>query len=367
MRFDYLVVGAGLYGATFARQMTDAGKRCLVVERRNHIAGNTFTTQVAGIDVHVYGAHIFHTTNERVWSFVNRFCHLNDYVHIVEANYKGERYSLPFNMHTFTQMWGVSTAQQAQEKIASQQPNFFAAEPRNLEEQAIRLVGSDIYEKLIKGYTQKQWNRPCNELPPFIIRRLPVRFTYDERYFSDPHQGIPQEGYLALVSRLLAGIDVRLNTDFLLERDMLSSLAERIVFTGPIDAYFDYALGQLSYRTLRFENETLDTPFYQNRAVVNYTDAQTPYTRIIEHKHFTFGKQPQTVITREYPAEWAPGAEPFYPVNDKHNQALYQNYCKLAQAEQNVLFGGRLGEYSYYDMDGVILSALNAADRECAR
>ena len=364
MQYDYLIVGAGLYGAVYARQMTDAGKKCLVVERRGHIAGNAYTENIDGIDVHVYGAHVFHTANEHVWHYVNRFATFNQYTHTVLATHHGRQYPLPFNMNTFSAMWGITTPEEAQQKIKSQQSGAEAGEPRNLEEQAIRLVGTDIYETLIKGYSQKQWGRPCTELPASIIRRLPVRFTYDNRYFDDRYEGIPTEGYTALVSRLLDGIEVRLHTDYLLEQDTLRPLAGKIVFTGPIDAYFSYALGHLAYRSLRFETETLDCADYQSCAVVNDTDAETPYTRVIEHKHFAFGTQKRTVITREYPAEWTPGAEPFYPVGDERNQMLYEQYRKLAQAEENVLFGGRLGEYSYYDMDDVILSALEAADRE---
>lgn len=363
MQYDYLIVGAGLYGAVFARQMTDAGKRCLVVERRSHIAGNAYTEQIAGIDVHLYGAHIFHTSNERVWAYVNRFAAFNHYIHTVMANFQGELYNLPFNMNTFYRMWGVTTPQAALEKITSQRA-LATAEPANLEEQAIRLVGEDIYEKLIRGYTQKQWGRPCAELPAFIIRRLPVRYTFDNRYFNDRYQGIPQDGYTAMVAKLLDGIEVRLNTDYLADRQALRALGKSVVFTGPIDAYFNHSLGHLAYRSLRFETETLQESNHQGCAVMNFTDTQTPYTRIIEHKHFTFGEQPQTVITREYPAEWSPGDEPYYPVNDAENQQLYAAYRALAQAEQGVLFGGRLGEYRYSDMDAVILSALEASDRE---
>ena len=365
--FDYLIVGAGLFGSVFARQMTDFGKKCLVVERRDHIAGNTYTKKIAGIDVHLYGAHVFHTSNERVWGYINQFCSFNSYQHTVMANYHGEMYQLPFNMNTFYRMWGVTTPQEAKEKIESQQTSAAASEPRNLEEQAIRLVGTDLYEKLVKGYSQKQWGRPCTELPPFIIRRLPVRFDCDNRYFADRYQGIPEDGYSSLVSRLLSGIEVRLNTDYIQNRNDLRSLAERIVFTGTIDSYFSYSLGELQYRSLRFETETLDMPIYQQCAVVNYTDAETPYTRVIEHKHFSSAVQPHTVITREYPLDWVQGAEPFYPIGDEKNQLLYESYCNLARSEQNVLFGGRLGGYSYLDMDDVVLSALEAADRECAR
>ena len=359
--YDYLIVGAGLFGAVFAREMADAGKRCLVIDRRGHIAGNAYTETVEGIDVHRYGAHIFHTNDEEVWAYVNRFARFNRFTNSPIANYQGELYNLPFNMNTFHQMWGVVTPEQARAEIRRQQAAAGDGEPQDLEEQAIRLVGRDIYEKLVKGYTQKQWGRPCTELPAFIIRRLPVRFTYDNNYFNARHQGIPEEGYTALAERLLAGIPVRLHTDFLLQREELSALAETVVYTGAIDAYFDYRLGALEYRSLRFETEVLDTDNYQGNAVVNYTDAETPWTRIIEHKHFTFGTQPKTVITREYSAAWQPGDEPYYPVNDRRNTELYQCYAALAAREPHTLFGGRLGAYRYYDMDQVIAAALALA------
>lgn len=364
--YDYLIVGAGLFGAVFAREMTDAGKRCLVIDRRDHVAGNACTETVEGIAVHRYGAHIFHTNDDAVWNYVNRFARFNRFTNSPIANYKGELYNLPFNMNTFHQMWGVTTPAQARAEIRRQQEASGDGEPQNLEEQAIRLVGRDIYEKLIKGYTQKQWGRPCTELPSFIIRRLPVRFTYDNNYFNARHQGIPEDGYTALVERMLEGIPVRLHTDFLPRRQELSALAERVLYTGPIDAYFDYRLGALEYRSLRFETELLDTDNYQGNAVVNYTDAETPYTRIIEHKHFVYGTQPKTVITREYSAEWRPGDEPYYPVNDGKNAALYQAYRELAQREQRVIFGGRLGEYRYYDMDQVVRAALDCAREQIA-
>ena len=359
--FDYLLVGAGLFGAVFAREMTDAGRKCLVIDRRGHIAGNAYTETVEGIDVHRYGAHIFHTNDEEVWAYVNRFARFNRFTNSPIANYRGELYNLPFNMNTFHQMWGVITPEQAREEICRQQAAAGDGEPRDLEEQAIRLVGRDIYEKLVKGYTQKQWGRPCTELPAFIIRRLPVRFTYDNNYFNACYQGIPEEGYTALAERLLAEIPVRLHTDFLRQRGELSALAETVVYTGAIDAYFDYRLGALEYRSLRFETEVLDTDNYQGNAVVNYTDAETPWTRIIEHKHFTFGTQPKTVITREYSAVWQPGDEPYYPVNDQRNTELYQRYAALAAQEPHTLFGGRLGAYRYYDMDQVIAAALALA------
>ena len=364
--YDYLIVGAGLFGAVFAREMTDAGKRCLVIDRRDHVAGNVCTETVEGIAVHRYGAHIFHTNDDAVWDYVNRFARFNRFTNSPIANYKGELYNLPFNMNTFHQMWGVTTPAQARAEIRRQQEASGDGEPQNLEEQAIRLVGRDIYEKLIKGYTQKQWGRPCTELPSFIIRRLPVRFTYDNNYFNARHQGIPEDGYTALVERMLEGIPVRLHTDFLPRREELSALAECVLYTGPIDAYFDYRLGALEYRSLRFETELLDTDNYQGNAVVNYTDAETPYTRIIEHKHFVYGTQPKTVITREYSAEWRPGDEPYYPVNDGKNAALYQAYRALAQREQRVIFGGRLGEYRYYDMDQVVRAALDCVREQNA-
>ena len=364
MEYDYLIIGAGLFGAVFARQMTDFGKRCLVVERRSHIAGNVYTYKIAGIDVHAYGAHIFHTSNERVWSYINQFTAFNQYTHIVKANYLGKTYDLPFNMNTFIQMWGDITPEDAKKMIASQQINTSNTKPRNLEEQAIDLVGTEIYEKLIRGYTQKQWGRSCADLPASIILRLPVRFTYDNRYFDDKYQGIPIGGYTELVQRLLRGIEVRLDTDYLAERNELRSLAGKIMFTGPIDAYFDYSIGQLNYRSLRFETELLDERDHQGCAVMNYTDLETPFTRVIEHKHFLGGNQTQTVITREYPVEWTIANEPFYPINDGINQELYLRYLAIAQAQKDVLFGGRLGEYRYYNMDEAILSALKAADRE---
>lgn len=362
--YDYLIVGAGLFGAVFAREMTDAGKHCLVVDQRGHVAGNAHTETVEGIAVHRYGAHIFHTNDDAVWAYVNRFGRFNRFTNSPIANYRGELYNLPFNMNTFHQMWGVTTPAQAREEILRQQQAVGDGEPQNLEEQAIRLVGRDIYEKLVKGYTQKQWGRPCTELPAFIIRRLPVRFTYDNNYFNARYQGIPEDGYTAVVERMLEGIEVRLDTDFLRQRQELSALAETVVYTGPIDAYFDYRLGALEYRSLRFETEVLDTDNYQGNAVVNYTDAETPYTRVIEHKHFAYGTQPKTVITREYSAAWQPGDEPYYPVNDQRNTALYRCYAALAEKEPHTLFGGRLGAYRYYDMDQVIAAALTLAAQE---
>ena len=370
MKYDYLVVGAGLYGAVFARQAADAGKKVLVIDRRSHIGGNVYTEKVEGIDFHKYGAHIFHTNNETVWRYVNRYVSFNRFTNSPVANYKGELYSLPFNMYTFNKMWGVVTPEQAQEKIENQCREAGIVEPRNLEEQAISLVGVDIYDQLIKGYTQKQWGRPCRELPSFIIKRLPVRFTFDNNYFNALYQGIPMGGYTRLVENLLNGVEVRLNLDYLENKQELDALADRVLYTGPIDAYFGYALGALEYRSVRFEHELLDMPNFQGNAAVNYTDAETPYTRIIEHKWFTFGKDeegrdlPKTIISREYSSEWHPGDEPYYPVNDHKNSALYERYKALGQQEQKVLFGGRLGEYKYYDMDAVIAAALEAAARE---
>ncbi len=365
--YNYLIIGAGLYGAVFAQQAKAAGKSVLVIDKRNHIAGNVYTEKVAGIDVHKYGAHIFHTNNKEVWDYVNRFVTFNRFTNAPVANYKGELYSLPFNMYTFNKMWGVVTPDEAAAKIAEQKAAVGITEPKNLEEQAISLVGTDIYEKLIKGYTQKQWGRPCTELPSFIIKRLPVRLTFDNNYFNALYQGIPIGGYTRLVENLLEGIEVRLGVDYLEHKTELDALAEKVVYTGPIDAYFGYRLGALEYRSVRFETELLDIPNYQGNAAVNYTDAETPYTRIIEHKWFTFGKDeqgndlPKTVISREYSSEWHLGDEPYYPVNDEKNSTLYAKYKALAEKEPKVLFGGRLGEYKYYDMDAVIAAALTAA------
>lgn len=364
--YDYLVVGAGLYGAVFAHEARARGKSVLVVDRRAHIAGNVYTQRVEGVNVHAYGAHIFHTNSSRVWEYITQFAQFNRFTNSPIANYKGEIYSLPFNMYTFNQMWGAVTPQQAQEKIDAQRAEI-TGEPANLEEQAISLVGRDIFEKLVKGYTEKQWGRDCRELPAFIIRRLPVRMTYDNNYFNALYQGIPVGGYTKLVEKLLEGAHVQLETDYLLHRSELRALARQVVYTGAIDAYFDYRLGHLQYRSVRFETQTLDTPNYQGNAVVNYTDRETPWTRIIEHKWFEFGRDeegrelPKTVISREYSTEWKPGDEPYYPVNDEKNSALYAAYKRLADAEEGVIFGGRLGEYKYYDMDQVIEAALNRA------
>ena len=363
-KYDYLIVGAGLFGATFAQKAREAGKRVLVIDKRPHVGGNIYTEDVEGIQVHKYGAHIFHTNDRRVWEYVNRFAEFNRYTNSPMANYHGELYSLPFNMLTFNKMWGVITPAQAQEKIAKQREESGITDPQNLEEQAISLVGKDIYEKLVKGYTEKQWGRPCRELPAFIIKRLPVRFTYDNNYFNALYQGIPVDGYTAMIEKMLDGIEVQLGVDFLENRDTLCKKAAKIVYTGAIDAYFDYCFGALNYRSIRFETEVLDTDNYQGNAVINYTDAQTPYTRIIEHKHFVFGKQPKTVISREYSQEWTPESEPYYPINDETNNALYEKYKTLAEGEEKVIFGGRLGQYRYYDMDAVILSALETAERE---
>ena len=370
MKYDYLVVGSGLFGAVFAHEAKEKGKTILVVEKRSHIGGNIYTKTVEGIDVHVYGAHIFHTNNTVVWNYVNKFAQFNRFTNSPVANYKGELYSLPFNMYTFNRMWGVVTPDEAAAKIAEQRSAAGITEPKNLEEQAISLVGTDIYEKLIKGYTQKQWGRPCAELPSFIIKRLPVRLTFDNNYFNALYQGIPIGGYTRLAENLLDGIEVRLGVDYLEHKDELDALAEKVVYTGPIDAYFGYRLGALEYRSVRFETELLDIPNYQGNAAVNYTDSETPYTRIIEHKWFTFGKDkqgkdlPKTVISREYSSEWKPGDEPYYPVNDAKNVALYAQYQALSEAEKKVMFGGRLGEYKYYDMDAVIAAALNLCSRE---
>lgn len=366
MKYDYLVVGAGLYGAVFAHEAKEKGKNVLVIDKRDHIAGNVYTEVIEGINVHKYGAHIFHTNNKKVWEYITQFAEFNRFTNSPVANYKGELYSLPFNMYTFNKMWGVVTPQEAAEKIEEQRKAAGITEPKNLEEQAISLVGTDIYEKLVKGYTEKQWGRPCNELPAFIIKRLPVRLTFDNNYFNALYQGIPMGGYTKMVENLLDGIEVRLGEDYLKKKAEYDALAERIVYTGAIDAYFDYKLGALEYRSVRFENEVLNMPNFQGNAAVNYTDAETPWTRIIEHKWFEFGEQPKTVISREYSSEWKVGDEPYYPVNDEKNSRLYAEYKKLAEAENKVIFGGRLGEYKYYDMDAVIASALEMCEKELA-
>ena len=372
VHYDYLIVGSGLFGATFAYQAKKAGKSCLVIDKRPHLGGNVFCEQVKGIHVHTYGAHIFHTSNKEVWDFVNGLVPFNRFTNSPVANYKGELYNLPFNMNTFRQMWGVRTPEEAaariDEQIGDWRLKIGNREPQNLEEQALMLVGRDIYEKLIKGYTEKQWGRPCTELPAFIIRRLPLRFVYDNNYFDDPYQGIPEKGYNALIEKLLEGIYTRVNCDFFAHRDELTALVDTVVYTGPIDQFYDYRFGKLQYRTVRFETETLDTPNYQGNAVINYTDRETPFTRIIEHKHFeAFGPavydNPKTIISREYSTEWQPGMEPYYPINDARNTDLYRQYKALADKEKNVLFGGRLAEYKYYDMAPTIEQALKLAKR----
>ena len=367
--YDYLVVGSGLFGAVFARQATDAGKTVLVIDKRPNVAGNVYTEKVEGINFHKYGAHIFHTNNTEVWNYVNRFATFNRFTNSPVANYKGELYSMPFNMYTFNKMWGVVTPEEAAAKIEEQKKEI-TGEPQNLEEQAISLVGREIYEKLVKGYTEKQWGRDCKELPAFIIKRLPVRLTFDNNYFNALYQGIPIGGYTKLVENLLDGIEVQLNVDYLVDRAKWDAIAEKVVYTGAIDAFFNYSLGNLEYRSVRFENEVLDIPNFQGNAAVNYTDRETPWTRIIEHKWFEFGKDengndlPKTIISREYSSEWKPGDEPYYPVNDEKNGALYKEYRALADQEGKVIFGGRLGEYKYYDMDAVIASALECVKRE---
>ncbi len=367
MAYDYLIVGAGLFGAVCAQRLTEAGKKCLVVDRRQHIAGNCYNETVAGVEVHRYGPHVFHTNDEGVWRYLNRFTSFNNFRLGTLANYRGELYSLPFNMYTFNKMWGVTSPKEAEAIIRQQRQAANIQQPRNLAEQAVSLVGTDIYQRLIKGYTEKQWGRPCEELPAFIIRRLPVRFTYDNNYFNARYQGIPSQGYTQLAARLLEGSEVRLGVDYLQERAELGKLAERVVYTGPIDEYFGYAYGYLGYRLVKFETELLDEANYQGNAVVNYTDREVPYTRIIEHKWFNFGldkegrELPQTVVSREYSVEWQPGDEPYYPINDEANSRLYQRYKELAAKEAGVVFGGRLAEYRYYDMDQVVASALAAA------
>lgn len=369
MKYDYLIVGAGLYGATMVDQIKAKGKTCLVIDKRDHMAGNTYTENVDGIHVHRYGAHIFHTDNDEVWQYVQRFAVFNRYTNSPVANYNGKLYSLPFNMYTFNSMWGVRTPDEAREIIKKQIEEAGIKEPSNLEEQAISLVGTDIYEKLIKGYTEKQWGRDCKDLPPFIIKRLPVRFTFDNNYFTSRYQGIPEGGYTRMVENMLDGTEVRLGEDYFEDREKWNSIADKVIYTGPVDAYFDYSLGYLEYRSVRFETEKLDTPNYQGNAVINYTDRETPWTRIIEHKWFQFGKDdngndiPKTVISREFSSEWKPGDEPYYPVNDEKNGELYRKYKELADKEENVIFGGRLGEYKYYDMDQVIASALGMAEK----
>ena len=357
--YDWLSVGAGLYGAVFAQNMTALGKKCLVIDKRNHIGGNIYTEEVEGIQVHRYGAHIFHTSDKEVWEYVNRFCEFNQYINTPIANFHGKLFNMPFNMHTFYEMWGVTTPSQALEKIEQQRRESGITEPKNLEEQAISLVGVDIYKTLVKGYTEKQWGRPCDQLPSFIIKRLPVRLRFDNNYFNDRYQGIPIGGYTQMVEKMLDGCDIQLGVDYLSNQQELSGCAKHVLYTGCIDAYFSYCYGALEYRSLRFEDEILDEENHQGVAVVNYTDAETPYTRMIEHKHFEFDTQPKTVVTKEYPVTWQQGMEPYYPVNDTKNAELYQKYAQLAAQQTDVVFGGRLGEYKYYDMDKVIRSALN--------
>lgn len=363
-KFDYLIVGAGLFGSVFAYEATQRGKKCLVIDKRNHIAGNIYTENIEGINVHKYGAHIFHTSDKAIWEYVNRFADFNNFINSPIVSYKDELYNLPFNMNTFSKMWGIKTPAEAKAIIAGQIADLNIGEPKNLEEQALKLVGTDVYEKLIKGYTQKQWGRPCTELPAFIIKRLPLRFTYDNNYFNDRYQGIAIGGYTQIIEKMLAGSDVKTDTDYFEFIKENPDIAEKTVFTGQIDEFFGYRYGALGYRSVRFENEILDTDNYQGNAVVNYTDKEVPYTRIIEHKHFEFGKQEKTVISREYSAEWQPGIEPYYPINDEANNALYEKYKALAATRPDVIFGGRLGQYKYYDMDKVIAAALSAVDEE---
>jgi len=364
MKYDYLVVGAGLYGAVFAYEAKKKGKTCLVIDKRDHIAGNIYCENIHDINVHKYGAHIFHTSDKKIWDYVNQFAEFNNYINSPIARYKNELYNLPFNMNTFSKMWNIVTPQEAKDIIASQIADLNITEPKNLEEQALSLVGRDVYEKLIKGYTEKQWGRDCKELPSFIIKRLPLRFVYDNNYFNDRFQGIPMGGYTKIVEKMLDGIEVRLNTNYLDNREEFDAMADKIVYTGMIDQFYDYKLGVLEYRSVRFETEELDMENYQGNAVVNYTEREVPYTRIIEHKHFEFGKQPTTIISREYSSEWKKGNEPYYPVNNEKNNNLYQQYKELADKEAKVIFGGRLGGYKYYDMDKVIAAALEMCETE---
>lgn len=364
MHYDYLIVGAGLFGAVFAHEMTERGRKCLVIDKRDHIAGNIYCENVDGINVHKYGAHIFHTSNKKIWEYMNQFAEFNNYINSPVAVYKDELYNLPFNMNTFSKMWGIKTPQEAKDKIAEQIAALGITEPKNLEEQALSLAGRDVYEKLVKGYTEKQWGRDCKELPTFIIKRLPLRFVYDNNYFNDRFQGIPIGGYTRIVEKLLEGSNVLLNTDYFEYRKTNPGIAEKTVYTGMLDKYFDYKFGVLEYRSVRFEHEKLDMENYQGNAVVNYTEREVPYTRIIEHKHFEFGTQPVTVISKEYPSEWKKGDEPYYPVNDAKNEEIVTKYREAARAEENVIFGGRLGEYRYYDMDKVVEAALTAVGKE---
>ena len=364
MKYDYLIVGAGLFGSVFAHEAKKKGKTCLVIDKKDHIAGNIYCEEIEGINVHKYGAHIFHTSNKKVWDYINQFAEFNNYINSPIAVYKDELYNLPFNMNTFSKMWGIRTPQEAQAIIKKQIEDLNITDPQNLEEQALSLAGKDVYEKLIKGYTEKQWGRPCTELPAFIIKRLPFRFVYDNNYFNDRYQGIPMGGYTKLIEKMLDGIEVKTNTDYFEFIKENPDIAEKTLFTGMIDEFFDYKLGALEYRTVRFETEVLDTDNYQGNAVVNYTDREVPYTRIIEHKHFEFGKQEKTVISREYSSEWKVGMEPYYPVNNEQNNKLFEQYKELAAKEKNVIFGGRLGDYKYYDMDKVIEAALKLCEEE---
>ena len=364
MKYDYLIVGSGLFGSVFAYEAKKKGKKCLVIDKRSHVGGNIYTKELEGINVHEYGAHIFHTSNEKIWNYVNKFARFNRYTNSPIAFYKDEVYNMPFNMNTFSRLWNIKTPLEAKEIIEKQKKEFGVDEPKNLEEQAINLVGKDIYEKLVKGYTQKQWGRPCSELPAFIIKRLPVRFTYDDNYFNDLYQGIPIGGYTQIINKMLEGIEIKLNCDFFENRTEFEQIANKIVFTGMIDQYFDYCYGELEYRSLRFETDILDIENYQGNAVINYTEYEIPYTRIIEHKHFEYGTQPKTVITKEYPSKWVKGEEPYYPMNDEKNNKLYAKYKLLAEKEKKVIFGGRLGMYKYYDMHNVIEEALKCAEGE---
>ena len=366
MKYDYLIVGSGLFGSIFAYEANKRGKKVLVIDKRPHIGGNIYTENKDGINVHKYGAHIFHTSNKEVWDYINQFAEFNRYTNSPVARYKNELYNMPFNMNTFNKLWGVVTPEEAQAKIEQEKKEAGITEPKNLEEQAISLVGKTIYEKLVKGYTEKQWGRKCTELPSFIIKRLPVRFIYDNNYFNDKYQGIPMGGYTQIIEKMLDGIEVKLNYDYFEHKQELDNIAEKIVFTGPIDKYYDYKFGELEYRSLRFEEEELNIQNYQGNAVVNYTEREVPYTRIIEHKHFEFGNQPKTVISKEYSSEWKPGIEPYYPINDETNGKLFEQYKELADKEENVIFGGRLGNYKYYDMDKVIEAALDCAEKELA-
>lgn len=364
MEYDYLIVGSGLFGSVFAREMTDNGYKCLVIEKRNHIGGNVYTSNEEGINVHKYGAHIFHTSNEKVWNYINKYAKFNRFTNSPIANYRGELYNLPFNMNTFHEMWNIKTPQEAISIIENQKKEAGIKNPKNLEEQAISLVGRDIYEKLIKGYTEKQWGKKCTELPSFIIKRLPVRLTYDNNYFNDLYQGIPIGGYTQIIEKLLDGIEVKLNTDFFNDREKWENIADKILFTGMIDQYYDYVYGELEYRGLRFESETLNIDNYQGNAVINYTDSETPFTRIIEHKHFEGSNSPKTIITHEYPQNWERGMEAYYPVNNDKNNKLFDKYQKLAENEENIIFGGRLGMYKYYNMDQIIDEALKLVESE---